>query len=75
MTHFKHSIRLACTLALASLLPLGAGAQDAAPASSTQTDKGTQQMSNPHPRVKLETNPAQPVHIQTVHGVGYKFVP
>ena len=56
MTHFKHSIRLACTLALASLLPLGAGAQAAAPASSTQTDKGTQQMSNPHPRVKLETN-------------------
>jgi DNA-binding response OmpR family regulator len=26
-------------------------------------------------RAKLELNPAQPVHIQTVHGVGYKFVP
>jgi DNA-binding response OmpR family regulator len=26
-------------------------------------------------RAKLEANPAQPVHIQTVHGVGYKFVP
>ena len=25
-------------------------------------------------RAKLETNPAQPVHIQTVHGVGYRFV-
>ena len=26
-------------------------------------------------RAKLEPNPAQPAHIQTVHGVGYKFVP
>ena len=26
-------------------------------------------------RAKLESNPAHPVHIQTVHGVGYKFVP
>ena len=26
-------------------------------------------------RAKLETNPAHPIHIQTVHGVGYKFVP
>jgi DNA-binding response OmpR family regulator len=26
-------------------------------------------------RAKLETDPARPVHIQTVHGVGYKFVP
>jgi len=26
-------------------------------------------------RGKLETNPAQPAHIQTVHGVGYRFVP
>ena len=26
-------------------------------------------------RAKLETDPANPVHIQTVHGVGYKFVP
>ena len=26
-------------------------------------------------RSKLETNPAQPEHIQTVHGVGYRFVP
>ena len=26
-------------------------------------------------RAKLEANPAQPAHIQTVHGVGYKFVP
>ena len=26
-------------------------------------------------RAKLETNPAQPAHIQTVHGVGYRFVP
>ena len=26
-------------------------------------------------RAKLEANPANPVHIQTVHGVGYKFVP
>ena len=26
-------------------------------------------------RAKLETNPAHPAHIQTVHGVGYKFVP
>ena len=25
-------------------------------------------------RAKLEKNPARPVHIQTVHGVGYKFV-
>jgi len=25
-------------------------------------------------RAKLEANPAQPVYIQTVHGVGYKFV-
>jgi two-component system response regulator VicR len=25
-------------------------------------------------RSKLETDPAHPVHIQTVHGVGYKFV-
>ena len=25
-------------------------------------------------RSKLETNPAQPQHIQTVHGVGYRFV-
>jgi DNA-binding response OmpR family regulator len=25
-------------------------------------------------RAKLEANPARPVHIQTVHGVGYKFV-
>jgi DNA-binding response OmpR family regulator len=25
-------------------------------------------------RAKLETDPARPVHIQTVHGVGYKFV-
>src|SRR5688572_21692655 len=25
-------------------------------------------------RSKLEANPAQPVHIQTVYGVGYKFV-
>jgi len=56
MIHFKPSIRLACALALASLLPLGAGAQTAAPASSTQTNKGTEQMSNTHPRVKLETN-------------------
>jgi DNA-binding response OmpR family regulator len=26
-------------------------------------------------RAKLEADPACPVHIQTVHGVGYKFVP
>ena len=26
-------------------------------------------------RAKLETDPAHPVNIQTVHGVGYKFVP
>ena len=26
-------------------------------------------------RAKLESDPARPVHIQTVHGVGYKFVP
>ena len=26
-------------------------------------------------RAKLETDPAHPVYIQTVHGVGYKFVP
>jgi DNA-binding response OmpR family regulator len=26
-------------------------------------------------RAKLEINPAHPAHIQTVHGVGYKFVP
>jgi two-component system response regulator VicR len=26
-------------------------------------------------RSKLETNPARPEHIQTVHGVGYRFVP
>jgi DNA-binding response OmpR family regulator len=26
-------------------------------------------------RAKLEVDPARPVHIQTVHGVGYKFVP
>ena len=26
-------------------------------------------------RAKLETNPARPAHIQTVHGVGYRFVP
>ena len=26
-------------------------------------------------RSKLETNPAHPAHIQTVHGVGYRFVP
>jgi two-component system, OmpR family, alkaline phosphatase synthesis response regulator PhoP len=26
-------------------------------------------------RSKLEADPARPVHIQTVHGVGYKFVP
>ena len=25
-------------------------------------------------RAKLETDPGRPVHIQTVHGVGYKFV-
>ena len=26
-------------------------------------------------RAKLEADPARPIHIQTVHGVGYKFVP
>jgi len=26
-------------------------------------------------RAKLEIDPARPAHIQTVHGVGYKFVP
>jgi DNA-binding response OmpR family regulator len=26
-------------------------------------------------RAKIETNPARPMYIQTVHGVGYKFVP
>jgi DNA-binding response OmpR family regulator len=26
-------------------------------------------------RSKLERDPARPIHIQTVHGVGYKFVP
>jgi DNA-binding response OmpR family regulator len=26
-------------------------------------------------RAKLEPDPSRPVHIQTVHGVGYKFVP
>jgi DNA-binding response OmpR family regulator len=26
-------------------------------------------------RAKLEADPARPLHIQTVHGVGYKFVP
>jgi DNA-binding response OmpR family regulator len=26
-------------------------------------------------RAKLEVDPARPVYIQTVHGVGYKFVP
>jgi len=26
-------------------------------------------------RAKLEMDPARPIHIQTVHGVGYKFVP
>ncbi len=26
-------------------------------------------------RAKLEPDPARPVHIQTVHGVGYKFLP
>lgn len=26
-------------------------------------------------RAKLEADPARPAHIQTVHGVGYKFVP
>ena len=56
MMHFKNPLRLsACALALAALLPLSAGAQTAAP-SSTKTDKGTQQMSTTHPRVKLETN-------------------
>jgi len=25
-------------------------------------------------RAKLEADPARPVHIRTVHGVGYKFV-
>jgi DNA-binding response OmpR family regulator len=26
-------------------------------------------------RQKLETDPANPIHFRTVHGVGYKFVP
>jgi DNA-binding response OmpR family regulator len=26
-------------------------------------------------RQKLETDPTNPVHFRTVHGVGYKFVP
>ncbi len=26
-------------------------------------------------RAKLEADPSRPVHLQTVHGVGYKFVP
>ena len=26
-------------------------------------------------RKKLELNPAQPVHLRTVHGAGYKFLP
>ena len=26
-------------------------------------------------RQKLETDPANPLHFRTVHGVGYKFVP
>ena len=26
-------------------------------------------------RLKLEDNPAEPIHFQTVHGAGYKFVP
>lgn len=26
-------------------------------------------------RAKLEADPAHPIHIQTVHGVGYRFVP
>ena len=26
-------------------------------------------------RQKLETDPANPVHFRTVHGIGYKFVP
>jgi DNA-binding response OmpR family regulator len=26
-------------------------------------------------RQKIEINPANPVHLRTVHGVGYKFVP
>jgi DNA-binding response OmpR family regulator len=26
-------------------------------------------------RKKLEEDPARPVHFQTVHGIGYKFVP
>jgi DNA-binding response OmpR family regulator len=26
-------------------------------------------------RAKLEADPARPIYIQTVHGVGYKFVP
>ena len=25
-------------------------------------------------RAKLEVNPARPIYIQTVHGVGYRFV-
>ncbi|BDC27883.1 Peptidyl-prolyl cis-trans isomerase cyp18 [Bordetella parapertussis] len=42
----------ACTIALAALLPAGAGAQ---PANSTPTSKGTSSMST-NPRVKLHTN-------------------
>jgi peptidyl-prolyl cis-trans isomerase B (cyclophilin B) len=58
MMHFKHPLRLSvCACALAALLPLGASAQTgSAPASSTQTDKGTPHMSTTHPRVKLETS-------------------
>ena len=26
-------------------------------------------------RLKLEVDPATPIHFQTVHGAGYKFVP
>jgi two-component system response regulator VicR len=26
-------------------------------------------------RAKLEADPGRPIHIQTVHGVGYKFAP
>src|SRR5947209_8520653 len=26
-------------------------------------------------RQKLETDPTQPIHFRTVHGVGYKFLP
>ena len=58
MMHIKHPLRLsACALALAALLPLGAGAQSAGtPHPPIKTDKGTQHMSNTHPQVKLETN-------------------